>query len=176
MTHAVPPASRGTAFVHYIIEKCKTDTGLAAALKRADNPATEYQSWEILARFGIDLEKTYQRLPFTTIAAAVARAKLDANGTARLGAALASCYEDAEKNDQAKARLLRLLACDNVQECCRVLRSLLSLLDSKAKVRLDYAHLLDDLLLFNLRPTDIKARWAQQFYHRQTEKTPTEAS
>ncbi len=49
------PAKR---FVGYVIERIAKDNGFAARLKRADNPATEYQSWEIPAGFGIDTEKS----------------------------------------------------------------------------------------------------------------------
>lgn len=66
------PAKR---FVAYVIERIAKDNGFAARLKRADNPATEYQSWEILAGFGIDLEKEWQRLPYCVIGAALAKAK-----------------------------------------------------------------------------------------------------
>ncbi|STS83245.1 crispr-associated protein, Cse2 family [Klebsiella pneumoniae] len=64
------PAKR---FVGYVIERIAKDNGFAARLKRADNPATEYQSWEILAGFGIDLEKEWQRLPYCVIGAALAK-------------------------------------------------------------------------------------------------------
>jgi CRISPR system Cascade subunit CasB len=82
------PAKR---FVGYVIERIAKDNGFAARLKRADNPATEYQSWEILAGFGIDLEKEWQRLPYCVIGAALA-VKPASNGTTSLGGAIAACY------------------------------------------------------------------------------------
>jgi len=169
MNTEVEKSSRGKAFVQSMLLRCQTDNALAAALRRADNPATEYQSWEYLAAFNIDLEKPWQRLPFACIAAAVARAKLESNGSAGIGRALAACYEDGNESDQAKARLRRLLACDSVEECCRILRPMFSLIDSKAKVTLDYARLLDELLKFHWDSQQIKARWAQDFYRRNVE-------
>jgi hypothetical protein len=72
---------KSSAFVDYIINRCQADNGLRAALKRADNPATEYQSWEVLAGFHVNLEYENQRLPHATVAAAIARAKVGQNGT-----------------------------------------------------------------------------------------------
>lgn len=164
---ADPPRSKGHAFVDYVIKRCQADNGLRAALKRADNPATEYQSWEVLAGFHhIDLEHENQRLPYTTISAAIARAKVERNGTTVIGQAIARCYEDGNASDQAKAKLRRLLACDSVPEACRILRPLLSLIESKGNSALDYASLLNDLLRFGHddSQTRIKARWAQGFY------------
>ena len=65
-------------FVQFIIERCKQDKGFAARLRRADNPATEYQSWEVLGPW-VDLENNFQRLPYAVIAASIARAKVDFN-------------------------------------------------------------------------------------------------
>lgn len=163
---ATPPHSKSLAFVDYIIDRCQADNGLCAAIKRADNPATEYQSWEILAGFHINLEYENQRLPHATIAAAIARAKAEKNGTARIGQAIAGCYEDGNASDQAKAKLRRLLACDSVPEACRLLRPLFSLIESKGNSTLNYASLLDDLLWFGHDDSQqrIKARWAQSFY------------
>jgi len=158
--------SRGEGFVDFILRRCQRDKGEAARLRRADNPATEYQSWETLAAFGIDLEKPWERLPFACVAAALARAKIEQDGNHGIGRALAGCYEDGNQGDQARARLRRLLACDSVEEACRILRPVLSLIGSRGRHPLNHARLLDELLRFHWRAQDIKARWAQDFYRR----------
>lgn len=163
--------SKSLAFVDYIINRCQASNGLRAALKRADNPATEYQSWEVLAGFHINLEYENQRLPYATIAAAIARKNLANNGAAKIGQAIARCYEDGNTSDQAKAKLRRLLACETTAEACRILRPLFSLIEAKGSVALDYASLLDDLLWFSREESQnqIKARWAQGFYGKSIE-------
>ena len=165
------PRGKSLAFVDYIINRCQADNGLRAALKRADNPATEYQSWEVLAGFHVNLEYENQRLPHAAIAAAIARAKIEKNGAAKIGQAIARCYEDGNASDQAKAKLRRLLACDSVPEACRILRPLFSLIESKGNIVLDYAGLLSDLLGLAMKTAGlrIKARWAQDFYGKPTD-------
>lgn len=167
----VPPHAKSLRFVDYVISRCQADNGLRAALKRADNPATEYQSWEVLAGFHVNLEYENQRLPHAAIAATIARAKVEENGTVRIGQAIARCYEDGNASDQAKAKLRRLLACDSVPEACRILRPLFSLIEAKGNIVLDYAGLLNDLLWFghDERQIRIKARWAQDFYGKPAE-------
>lgn len=157
--------SQHLAYVNYIISRCK-DNGIRAALKRADNPATEYQSWEVLAGFQINLTFENQRLPYATIAAAIARAKIENNGTAKIGYAIARCYDEGNASVQAKAKLRRLLACDSVKEACRILRPLLKLIEARGNTLVDYATLLNDLLWFSNEDnqTRIRARWAQDFY------------
>ena len=158
-------------FVNFIIElihgneskNIKPNNGAAAALKRAENPNLEYQSWEYLARF-VDIDKDYERLPYATIASALAKAKVERNGMVKIGEAIARCYEDGKDSDQAKAKLRRLLACETVDEACRVLRPLFSLINSKAGIQLDYVALLQDLSWFSLDSHRIKSRWAQNFY------------
>jgi CRISPR system Cascade subunit CasB len=162
MSETIKP-NKSENFVNFIIELIHKDTGATAALKRADNPATEYQSWEYLARF-IDIEKDYQRLPYATIASALAKAKAEHNGTVMIGEAIARCYDDGKDSEQAQAKLRRLLACDSVEETCRVLRSLFSLINSRAEIQLDYAALLQDLSWFNADSQRTKAKWAQNFY------------
>jgi CRISPR system Cascade subunit CasB len=155
---------RSEAFVQFVIALCQKNKGAAAALRRADNPATEYQSWEYLAGFRIDLENPYERVPYAAIAAAIARAKIESDGASGIGKAIACCYDEKSGSEQAKARLRRLLACDSVTEACRILRPLFSLIDSKAAITLDYSRLLSQLLWFNRDSNDIKTKWATDFY------------
>jgi CRISPR system Cascade subunit CasB len=162
MNEAIKP-NKSEQFVKFIIEITQKDNGAAAALKRADNPATEYQSWEYLARF-IDIEKDYERYPYATIASAMAKAKVAQNGTVSIGEAIARCYDDGKESNQAKAKLRRLLACDTIDEVCRVLRPLFGLINARAEIKLNYADLLQDLRYFNLDNQRVKSRWAQNFY------------
>lgn len=154
-------------FVGAILQGCDRDKGFSARLRRADNPATEYQSWEVLGVLGVDLEHDDRRLPYVTVAAAIAKSKSTTNGQMTLGQAIAACYEDGRDSSQAKTRLRRLLACDELTEVCRILRPILSLIDSKAGKSLDYVRLLRQLRNFPFHAESIKAEWAQEFY-RQT--------
>lgn len=165
-------SERSQKFVEYIIQRIKNNKGDAAALRRADNPNTEYQSWEILAGFNIKLDNENERLPFATIAADLARTKPEANGKTTIGQAIARCYDDGNQSDQAKVKLRRLLACDTTSEACRILRPLLTLAQSKGVAPLNYAALLDDLLWFSHDESRqrIKSRWAQNFYGKQPEE------
>jgi CRISPR system Cascade subunit CasB len=164
LEHDGAELGRNERFVNNVITLCQQNKGVAARLRRADNPATEYQSWEILARFGVDLEREWQRLPFVTVAADIARAKVDRNGLMGLGQALTACYEKASQSEQAKARLRRLLACGSLPELCRVLRPTLSLIGSRAGKPLNYVRVLKQLRSFARYGQDVKAQWAQEFY------------
>ncbi len=154
------------AFVDYVIRRCQKENGVSAKLGRADNPSTEYQSWDILAGFKVKLDSDNQRLPYALIAASIARSKVSKNGSLGLGSAIAKCYSDGNRSDQAKMKLRRLLACDSTPEVCRILRPLMSLMISRGITQLNYAKLLKDLLSFHWdnRQTRIKADWAQNFY------------
>lgn len=168
-TENTTPANREAKFVAYVLAAMQKDKGMAARLRRADNPATEYQSWEFLAGFGIDLEKEYQRLPFITVVAAMAKAKSTSNGSLRLGQAIAKCYDNG--SDQAKAKLRRVLACDDLTELCRILRPVLTLIESRVPQPLDYRRLLSQLHGFHWDTQKIKAQWAQEFYGQRAEES-----
>lgn len=164
---AVPGKSqaREQRFVETVIDRCQKDKGLAARLRRADNPAMEYQSWELLGCFGVDLEKDCERLPFVTVAAAIAKSKAERNGSLQLGQAIALCYKDKANDDQAKSRLRRLLACTDLAEVCRILRPVLALINSRVSQPLDYVRLLGQLRFFGAESGQrTKTQWAQEFY------------
>lgn len=154
---------RGEAFVDFVINRIRKDTAFRAALSRADNPATEYQSWEYLAGW-CDLDKDWERNAVTTIAAAIARSKPNADGSLGIGKAITTCYDDGNRSDQAKAKFRRLLSCDSTQEACSILRPLLRLIASRGN-RLCYGRLLNDLKYFG-DGEKTKTRWAVDFYGR----------
>ena len=152
---------REQAFIEYVLNRMKNDNAFGAALQRADNPATEYQSWEYLAGW-CDLEKSWERRPYATIASAIARAKPAADSTLGIGKAITLCYEDGNKSESAKCKLRRLLACDSTEEACVILRPLLSLISSHG-VNVGYGKLLKDLSYFGDKT---KEKWAVDFYGR----------
>ncbi len=158
--------SREEKFVDYILDRIGADTGFGAALRRADNPATEYMSWEHLAQW-CDLDKEWERFPFAVIGAALANVKPARDGMLGIGKAIARSYADdgrdnGNKKDAAKSKLRRLLACKTSIEACKFLRPTLRLVASRGVV-ICHAKLLAELLYFNEQTT---ARWAQDFYGR----------
>lgn len=159
--------TRAQKFTTYTIEKIKIDNAFGAALRRADNPDTEYQAWEYLVQW-CDIEKPWKRIPFAVIGAALARAKPEKEGTLGLGKCIAACYEDGRESDAAKARLRRLLGCHSVLEACRVLRPILSLVQSRG-AQLNYGKLLEQLLRWYDNGERQKISWASDFYGRRND-------
>lgn len=156
--------SRDESFVKSILARIQVDKGLKAALKRADNPSTEFMSWEHIARFGVNLEIPSQRIPFTMVCAAMARSNASENGALSLGKAIAQSYPDGVNSSPAVARIRRLLACHDIEEVSTIIRPILSLIYSRNKAPLDFVRLLGQLLRFSFHPERVKAQWAQEFY------------
>ncbi len=137
------------------------DNGAIARLKRADSPEQAPQAWDILLKLNIPTKDFAACL---MVGAVMCRRGEAADGKASLGLALASCFDDRE---QGSMRLRRLLACTDSEELCSILRPLLGFIDSRAKYRLCYARLLDELIKFdssNWQET-IKLRWTQDFWN-----------
>ena len=157
--------SRGNSFVAFVLRRLAYDTAFGAALRRADNPATEYQSWEYMASW-CDLDNIFERTCFATVAASLARAKRSIDIPHSIGSAIARSYTDGNQDDSAKRKLRRLLACDTSLEACQWVRPLLRLAESRG-VHINYGRLLDDLLYFGPK---VKERWAMDFYGRRKDK------
>lgn len=154
--------TRGTAFVEALLSICSENNGLSAAMRRAANPATEFQCWPLMVRLGVNIENASERKAFACIGSALVKGHIDKNGSLAFTRALCKSYEPESK--QAEAKLRRLIACDSVESCCLVLRALLSLVQSKCSATVDYAALLDDLLKFRWDPERIRAKWTAEFY------------
>ena len=145
------------------------DTGSIARLRRADSSERlAVQAWEILIRFNVE-DRDF--LPCLAVLAPLCRRDDPADGTASLGQALASCFDDKE---QGSSRLRRLLNCGDMEELCRLLRPLLSFMDSKAGKKLSYARLLEDVLAFRHpdRRQGIRQRWAEGYWGEENKNRP----
>lgn len=151
-------------FVHSVIRRCAVDRAVAAALKKSDNPSTEHMSWDYLSSFGVNLEFEDRRLPYVTIGAAISRANPGSNGKLSLGKGIASCYPEGHDSSPAKARIRRLLSCNDMAEVCLILRPLFSLINSRVNQELDFVRLLGQIRRFPFSPEAVKAQWAQEFY------------
>ena len=138
----------------------------------------------LLADFVDFAVEDIERLPFATVAAAIARAKPPANGRLILGRAIARCFDEGNQSDQAKNRLRRLLACADMAEHCRVERPMLTLIERRVTQPLDYVWLLKQLVDFGRAAASgnvswlqgIKALWAQDFYGQKAEAEAGEAA
>lgn len=163
---------KNAELIQHFLKRCSMDTAFCAAFKKADNPNTEFYSWEYLSQFGVDLSKSWERLPMVTVFSATARSKQQHDGHLSIGTAIARCYDsspgkhDGNKSDPAKVRMRRVLACSTVEELCMVIHPLLRLMQSRG-VTVSYAKLLTDLRLFYYNADRVRTTWAQDFYSNQ---------
>ena len=155
-------SEQNNSIVEAVFKRMQSDSAFRAALKRADNPATEYQSWEYLADYGVQLDDERKRIPYTTVFAAVARSGRDTDGSYGVGKALSAAYDWDKESAPARSKLRRVIACGNVTELCAVLRPVLQFIASKG-VPICYQQLLNDLCYFG-DGEKVKSRWAQQFF------------
>jgi len=153
--------SPANAFVARSIARVKTDSACRAALRRADNPATDSYAWEYLLPF-CRLEIPAERFAYGLAGAAIARAMPEKDGTLDVGAALRNCCPGGNEDDRKTelARLRRLLACDSVPELAAILRRVVRYLQSKGEP-LSYRQLLNDTLYWN---DNTRIRWTRSFF------------
>ena len=164
-------SEKSRKFVDFVISGIHGENkAFRSKFAQADNSATEYRCWDILAKW-VDLEKHRTRRAFAVVGASLARARPSVNGTLGLGTALYSILRDSTTNDSNEIvnspRLRRVLACRDSQELISVLRATLKLIESKGLI-LDYARLLDEIVWFDAEQSRERttARWAQEFYGR----------
>ena len=138
-------------FISRILQIIKQSKGDAAALRRAFNPATQYEAWPILipilTQEKVDL-KSDEKDAYFLVAAALAQSKVETDGNQDLGKALAVCFANSGNGGESShspgaQRLQRLLSCDSLSEACRVLRPMLHLIQSQGNAHLSYSQLLD---------------------------------
>lgn len=160
------PNEKDEGFVRHILQVCARSKGDAAHLRRADSDQETDKPWQILATFNLDLTNREAILPYITVMSAIARSEARYSGTLNIGAALAKSFKDAAKNEQAQARLRRLLACDSLLDLTQVLRPMLALINSRGVRGLDYVQMLRDLKGFRYDDSRsrTKARWAGGFF------------
>ena len=137
------------------------DKGAIARLKRADSPQQDSLAWDIILRLKIPGRHLHHCL---AVAAPMCRRGDPVDGKVSLGQALASCYDDKE---QGKMRLQRILRCTDSEELRQQLRPLLSFIDSRARHKLCYGRLLDEIIEFDWphKQERFKLQWTQDFWN-----------
>ena len=172
-------------FISRILQIIKQSKGVAAALRRAFNPATQYEAWPILipilTQEKVDL-KSDEKDAYFLVAAALAQSKVETDGNQDLGKALAVCFANSGNGGESShspgaQRLQRLLSCDSLSEACRVLRPMLHLIQSQGNAHLSYSQLLEDLrdFRFDTGRDRVKMQWAISFYGRSVDSSNEEA-
>jgi CRISPR system Cascade subunit CasB len=161
---------RSEAFVAWVLDH-KDDKGFRAKLRKADSDTTAHLSWELLVRW-VDLEKSWERQPFSLIGSSLARTKLTSDGNLGLGEglrklALQKAGEKELENSPEAARLRRLISCRDQEEVIGVLKPLLRYFTNK-EISIRHAQLLDEILYFNTPSSQerTKLRWAKDFYRK----------
>ncbi|WP_319757731.1 type I-E CRISPR-associated protein Cse2/CasB [uncultured Sphaerochaeta sp.] len=155
-------------FINWVLSKNR-DKGFIAKLRKADSETTEYQAWEILARW-IDLDNPWQRRAFGLIGASITRVRAQKDGDLGLGSALRRLYlqhaKESEIERSAEAlRLRRILSCRDQRELVAVLKPLLRYLVNN-EIAISHTRLLKELLWFDHERAQerIRIRWAKEFY------------
>lgn len=158
---------KNSSFVQFICNLCSQDKGLAAHFRRADMKTANPEVMTTLVRFGLDITKDSEFLPFCLVVAAISRDKKYVNGSCpfakALGAAEKNNVTSDKKND---SRLRRLLACESLKDISLILRPIMMFVQSRQQECLNYVELLDDLCSFRYedRRERVKRKWVVQFY------------
>lgn len=166
-------ANRYDSFIRYVLSRCnkQKDKGFKARLRKAESETTEFQSWEVLANWGIDISDRKTRRAFGVLGACAANTGLSQDGRLSLGEGLRFIEKRKETSEQeldsstSAARLRRLISCKGSSELLAVLIPVLRLFASR-EISICYSRVLQEVIDFDSesRRLDICARWAQDFY------------
>lgn len=164
---------RNAKFVEYICSLCSKNKGIAAHLRRADLENTDPLVLQTLVRFGLDITKISEFIPFCLVTAAIARGKKYETGSDSFIHLLSSI----EKSNSGKCenndfRFRRLLASESLNELSLVFRPVMSFVQSRINSVIDYIDLLNDLCSFAYDDgrARVKRKWAVQFYKESQQK------
>ena len=142
-----------------------------AHLRHAENPTTALYAMEIFAGCGIGVEHEKYWLAYATVGASIVRQKLTKDGDLSLGEALRLCFDNNSGNAAAIARLKRIVGCDDSVELCKVLRSVLKLIESRNLKRyINYAGLLKQINTFDFNKDFVKLQIVSSFYKKDKEE------
>jgi CRISPR system Cascade subunit CasB len=155
--------SKAKAFVSFILSR-KEDRGFLARLRKAQSKTTEHEAYEILAPW-IDLESRKMREIYGTVGSLLSMHKKSSSNGKGVGFSLLAASGFDRESPAPRARLRRLLACDDVIEVLPHVKASLKLAASK-DASIDYSQVLSDLVWFGDR---VKARWAKEYYSRTKE-------
>ncbi len=147
-------------FVDYLFSLKGKDKGLVAYFKRADKEVSEWKIWQVLYRFGVDLQYDDERRAFALIGACIAKSKQNTNGSVGLGRAFHIATDKEDGN--FSPRFMRVLSAENINELIVVLRPSLAYLTAKCG-NLDFGGILYDILAFKNNRDDVRKRWAENY-------------
>ncbi len=151
-------------FVDYVFRCVERDKGARASLRKADSESQEWKAWSIIYPAIENLE-AYSRPIYSMIASAIAKSRMEKDGTIKLGEAVR--VADGVENGETSKRMLRLLSVSDSEELLMVMRRLLPYLISKG-IDICFTSLLSDLKAFEYgeRKQEVKARWMNDYLRR----------
>lgn len=147
-------------FVTQVFKNCEADKSAASKYRRCNIQRTEHYAWPLLSSHGVKLTNPVQLSIAKLIASSIAYESGSQNGHLSLGRALKELNQEIQS---AETRLLLLIGCDSSLELCKMLPSVIRLLQSKG-IRIDYVRLCMDLFFYDKSPSSIRTRWAEDFY------------
>ena len=147
-------------FVTQVFKNCEADKSAASKYRRCNIQRTEHYAWPLLSSHGVKLTNPVQLTIAKLIASSIAYESGSQNGHLSLGRALKELNQEIQS---AETRLLLLIGCDSSLELCKMLPSVIRLLQSKG-IRIDYVRLCMDLFFYDKSPSSIRTRWAEDFY------------